>query len=369
MWIEKLKTGKYRYAERYIEPSSGAYKRVSVTLEKKTAQTKKQAQEILNERIANIYEEYERKRLNIVTFREVVDRYLLSQKGVLKDSTLSVNAGRCNALCDVLGGDTLVTDLTARYVKECFMRANKPPSVLNVYLIRFKAVIRWAYKNDFIKDVSFLDKLERYKENKISVSTSNKFLEEFEYKAVLSALKKKRYKDLTSFLLLSGLRINEALPLVASDIDLQERVVHVTKSFEVSTKKVSTAKNASSMRDVFIQDELFELCKELKLDALANKLQYGCDYIFQKEGKPIQYNAYRIHLHTYCDGVTSKNVTPHIFRHTHASILAENGVDYETISRRLGHSKGSPITKEVYIHVTHTMQKRDRAQLNAVSFL
>ena len=48
MWMEKLPNGKYKYNERYIDPLTEKYKYVSVTLNSKSNQAKKQAQSMLD---------------------------------------------------------------------------------------------------------------------------------------------------------------------------------------------------------------------------------------------------------------------------------------------------------------------------------
>ena len=47
MWIEETKNGKYKFVEQYTDYITGKKKRVSVTLEKKTAAAKKSAAAIL----------------------------------------------------------------------------------------------------------------------------------------------------------------------------------------------------------------------------------------------------------------------------------------------------------------------------------
>lgn len=51
MWTEKMKNGKVRFVERYIEPLTGQTKKVSVVLDKNTTATQKQATEVLQARI------------------------------------------------------------------------------------------------------------------------------------------------------------------------------------------------------------------------------------------------------------------------------------------------------------------------------
>ncbi|WP_252520288.1 tyrosine-type recombinase/integrase [Streptococcus infantarius] len=45
----------------------------------------------------------------------------------------------------------------------------------------------------------------------------------------------------------------------------------------------------------------------------------------------------------------------HIFRHTHISFLAEQGVPLEAIQDRVGHNRGSRVTN-IYLHVTQKIK-------------
>ena len=51
MWIEELSNGKYKYFERYKDPYTEKWRKVSVTLESGSNRAKKEAQKILEEKI------------------------------------------------------------------------------------------------------------------------------------------------------------------------------------------------------------------------------------------------------------------------------------------------------------------------------
>ncbi len=51
-----------------------------------------------------------------------------------------------------------------------------------------------------------------------------------------------------------------------------------------------------------------------------------------------------------------RTITPHALRHTHASLLMEQGINIDIIFGRLGHENSS-ITREIYLHVTEKLKK------------
>ena len=58
-------------------------------------------------------------------------------------------------------------------------------------------------------------------------------------------------------------------------------------------------------------------------------------------------------------------VSFHDLRHTHATLLLEQGVPIKTVSERLGHSS-IRITGDVYAHVTNAMQRQAADTIQAV---
>ena len=54
--------------------------------------------------------------------------------------------------------------------------------------------------------------------------------------------------------------------------------------------------------------------------------------------------------------------------HNHASLLLEQEVDVDTISRRLGHAD-SKITKEIYLHITKKKQEQENSKIKEIQLL
>ncbi len=63
--------------------------------------------------------------------------------------------------------------------------------------------------------------------------------------------------------------------------------------------------------------------------------------------------------------IPGKHLSTHIFRHTHISMLVEQGVPLKAIMKRVGHNDPKT-TLAVYTHVTESMQEKMRESLNKI---
>lgn len=368
MWIEEKANGKYKFIERYTDYLTGQKKRVSITLEKNTAQSRKLAQRTLNEMISNAST---RNNPNRITLRNLADAYHKEQQETIKQSTYMRNYRTCNAVVACLGEQTLVERLTAQYVREKFLATGKAHGTLNERLVRFKAMIRWGYRNDMISDISFLDKIGTFKDIPHRTKIQDKFLEAEELKALLDGMDIEIWRYLTEFLALSGLRFGEAAALDKADIDYKTHLIHVTKTFDHRNLVTTSTKTLCSTRDVYMQPELVVCCKKLNELMLKRKLQYCIQdthglYLYGTDGKNIHYDAYNKYLRENSLRILGRECTTHVMRHTHASLLLEKGIAVDTISRRLGH-ENSRVTREIYLHVTEKLKEKDNEQISKVS--
>lgn len=366
MWTEKTKNGKFKHVERYTDPITGKEKKVSVTTEKNTAQARKSAQRALLTKIDALLDA---RTLSNITLAELREKWLTDKRRRWKESSYISEKRNSHKVVEMLGADCIANKLTARYVREHIVDPGEDLELAAGRISVFKRMIIWGFKNDYIEDKSYLDKLEKKSPFEgTDEDIEQKYLESDEVAKLLKEMKKEPWRTLTRFLVLTGARIGEALSLTANDIDLKNRYIIISTNYDYINKLSSSPKTRSSKRRVYIQDELFALAKELKKCALANKLIYGNDLVFQQEGNPLAYPTYRYQLNQVSKKALGRTITPHTLRHTHTSLLAEQGVDIETISRRLGH-EDSHITKKIYLHVTKKMRERDNQQIQSIKIL
>ena len=370
MWSEQLPSGNVRFAERYEDPMTGKIRTVSCTLEKDTRVTRKAATQILEEKI--------QERLTAspspdkkLTLSGLIERYREDQKRTVKASTYSRNVFATKRLMDILGSDTLVSKLNAGYVRKKFGETGDENGTLNERLTRLKALIRWGYKNDYITDIRWLDKLDKGPDPEKKERLQDKFLEGDELKKLLAGMTVPQWRLMTAFLALSGLRVGEAIALDMEDVDFQDRTIHVTKTWDTNNKLETSAKTLSSSRDVYIQDELLDLCRKIKAFTLSENLRNGCRsplFFCNLNGDHVEYAAYNKYLKENALRILGREVTPHVLRHTHVALMAEAHVELEIISRRLGH-KTSKVTRDIYYHVTKRAQARANEAIRGIRLI
>ena len=340
-------------------------KRITVTLipsgKKKTDD--EIAAEALKKKIKDIYEGIGQ--AEELTLKTLQDRYIDYQKKHVKPQTAENDRRHLNTIVRLLGEDTLVNRLTAPFVDK---RLDSEPVTFNERLKRFKAWIRWAYRMDLVDDIRYIDKLIPKKTDPVRVKDAEKYLEHDEIRTLLTGMSVEKWKLLTEFLILTGLRIGEAIAL--NDKDVSD-VIHVTKTYSPLLHGISTTKTATSTRDVDIQPELEDCIHKIRNFIRKEKMMYGYRssiFLPDIDGNYISYDAYSKYFRENCEHLLGRRLTPHALRHTHTAMMAEAGVPLETISRRLGHSD-SKITKEVYMHVTDRMRMKDRERIRKVKIL
>ena len=273
----------------------------------------------------------------------------------------------------LLGESTLVSRLNAGFVKQNLFKKGDDPGTYNERLKRFKAMIRWGYCNDYISDIRYLDKLKSLPDPKKKERLEDKYLEADDLKTLLNAMNVQKWKYLAELQSLSGLRCGEAIALTMDDVDFKSKNIDINKTYDVVNKLVSdTPKTNCSNRDVYMQPELENLCRDIWHYTLTNQIKYGyrCNlFMCDVNGNHLEYMAYNKYLReTGIRALGRDNITTHVMRHTHVSLMAEAGVPLETITRRVGH-EDSEITKKIYLHVTKRMKERDRELIQNVKIL
>ena len=176
-----------------------------------------------------------------------------------------------------------------------------------------------------------------------------------------------------------GLRRGELGGLEWSNVDFKENAVTIKNNLIYTNGyvKMTTPKTLESCRNIYISDALLQILKSLRKIQNENKLKYGEFYeenIFEDEkfdlimkwfnGKNIHPMFYPKKLKKILNTINiDKNIRWHDLRHTNATLLLSQGIDFKVIQERLGHSDIGT-TMNIYSHVNKDMQKDATEKLN-----
>lgn len=168
-----------------------------------------------------------------------------------------------------------------------------------------------------------------------------------------------------TFMFFTGVRPGECMALRFSD--LEDNFIHIRHNLTTKGGRfLDTPKNISSYRTIIIDDYLFsELCKLKKY--YINKYNDECfDYFIFGGINPLAPTTInRIKLKA-CSKANIRPITLHQFRHSHATLLVNEGIPINDVAKRLGHSKIST-TLDIYVHNNLEQEKRVLSTLNSLS--
>lgn len=157
-----------------------------------------------------------------------------------------------------------------------------------------------------------------------------------------------------------GLRKGEALALNYSDIDLENNVIHITKSLNSRTYLIKAPKTEAGYRDVPIPQAILSYIKNAKRDTIL---------VATRNGKPFAYsNAWNWSWNAYMKKICDKygvefRTTAHCLRHTYATILYEASIDELTACKLMGHAD-IKTTMKIYTHLREEHEARNITKLD-----
>lgn len=154
-----------------------------------------------------------------------------------------------------------------------------------------------------------------------------------------------RIRDIAVIELLfaTGMRISELCSLKPSDIDLESNNILIYG--KGAKERIIQLGNQEVMDALALYQQTFQKDIEACGYFFVNRLQHKLSD---------QSVRFMINHYAELSGIT-QHITPHMFRHSFATLLLEQDVDIRYIQRMLGHSSIS--TTEIYTHVSNAKQK------------
>jgi len=332
MWIEELPNGKYKYNERYKDPYTEKYRRVSITLTSKSNQAKKQAMMDLQDKINSAINKPNSKN---ITFSEAIELFISDYERKVKTSSFLSFKSTKKAVIATVGADTLIKNIDSIYLRKKLedMYYNQGYS-LN-YVKKVKAYILMVL--GYSQENGYNAEIPRFKLNLVErqTETIEKYLEKDELRSLIkqlnSHMRNTRKADMVEFMALTGLRYGELIAL--REDDLYEGYIKVTGTIDFRSGNYNevvrtTPKTKAANRNISLSDRAIEiLFKILQENRFYKETKEYKDlgYIFTtNKGIPIDYRTFAPALkNAAVKAGIRKPVTSHYLRHTHISFLAE----------------------------------------------
>lgn len=208
------------------------------------------------------------------------------------------------------------------------------------------ASIRAFYKYLYREEIIDFNPLDTVSGPKRSKSLPN-FLSDDEIETILTNVKistPSGYRNRVIFELLwvSGMRISELSGLNYENLNLEQNEITVFGKGAKERIVLIPNRTRESLKNYIenISDLIFKTRKGPKDPVFINNTGYR-----------LQNQSIRKALKEVVDNIElSKKVTPHVFRHSFATRLLENGADLRVVQELLGHSSIS--NTQIYTHVS-----------------
>ncbi|MDL2236802.1 site-specific integrase [Christensenellaceae bacterium OttesenSCG-928-K19] len=232
-------------------------------------------------------------------------------------------------------------------------------------LLTIKQILNQAVINDFI-----------YKNVAIGVSlppkqkTQKRALTTKEQKEIFGLKLPALTRSYLSIILYCGLRRGEAWALTKKDVNFKENTISVDKTVSLEGGlKVGPPKTTASIRTIPMPDTLVKILKPYL------KQQPGM-FVFGDSSGIMSDRDFRkmwddfISLYNKSKGgskdirAIADDITPHIFRHTYATMLYQAGVDLKSAQYLLGHATIA-MTLDIYTHLDKLNNVDMSKKLNA----
>ena len=374
MWMEELPTGKYKFFERYKDPYTEKLKKVSVTMEKKTPQAKNQAALLLQEKIK---QKLNKKQVESITFEEIYKLFYKTWSQTVKESTKHNCKSIDKKMKEVIPSDTLLANLDRRFLQEAIEKVIETNGHIAAKKVRhrLRGIFKYAVQYSYIEnnEVDYTTIPQRPKTLEELEKKRNNFLTMDEIKTLVNVLNGReyhqKYADMVLVLSLTGMRYGELTALQLKNIDFQNNKIEITGNFDSVNKIKTLPKTTNSIRIIKASKTVMEAIQR-QIARLSERFQplSSDDYIFcfERWNQPTTIACFIQILKKYGkEAGIDKNLTSHIFRHSHISFLAESGLPIKSIMDRVGHSNAK-MTLEIYSHTTQDMEDKLVDKLDSI---
>ena len=190
MWVKQLPNGKYKYFERYRDPYTEKWKRVSVTLNSGSNRAKKEAQRLLDDKIV---QKIESSSTTNVSFHSAFNEWWEFHQKQIKLTSIKSLAASVKRISDTIEQGTILSNINVRLIQSLLdtedwtdSQKYRAKTVLNTFFDYAMDQQLISYKPS--RKARLPEKTNKLEKQQVA---KNKYLEPDEYSRLLKELYRK----------------------------------------------------------------------------------------------------------------------------------------------------------------------------------
>lgn len=286
--------------------------------------------------------------LEKITFKDFMTMYVKHKEIHREYSTVSSIHFAWKKFTDL--NDLPIEDITSLHTQNCVDKMVKEElsyNTVKTYMALIGGAFNYGITRKIIKD----NPIENLTVPEDKESNEIKVLETWELDDLLSKLKNKRYRMIAMIAGTCGLRLGEIIGLKWDCVNFKDATITVNKQWkEIAKGKwgYGPVKRKNSNRTVPIPPRTLSAFERYKEDIpthISNRIFYqnrSTKSLGEDMGSAFKRVGY--------------DITVHGLRHTYATTLIANGVDFKTVAKLMGHDVEQTI--KTYSHVTDSMMNK-----------
>lgn len=278
-----------------------------------------------------------------LTLRELYNLFRENKRQELTYNTLKnyeLTLARLSGIADCKMAEITAQDL----INAINGLSGLSPSSINLSIAKIKVLFKYAKNVCNLIKIDPSTRLHYIKERRKKTVSA---LTQSELNSLLKSMQAERIDIYTmcSIAGYAGLRFGEIAGLTADDIDLKNKVLHVSKQYGLISRNLyafKPVKSNNGFRDVPIPPALISILAE---------------YLQADIKRPIDGRIFIVCESSYVNARIKKykkDFSIHKLRHTYATLLLAHGVDVKTVAALLGDTVNTVI--KTYIHYNDEMR-------------
>lgn len=302
-----------------------------------------------------------------VTVADLTEEFIRARKDELRASSLDNYARHARLYILPILGDTKIDKLTVRILQEWKQSERLSTLALTTKRGIYKSlqqILNYAVKMEMLPrnpldSVGNFVEVEFKPHDEMDYYTADEFLR---YMDAAKKMQSSRHYVFFAMAFYTGMRRGEINALKWSDID--GNVIKVRRSINNKNGQETPPKNRASIRDIQMPAPLINILAAHKARQMREK-KFTEGWRVCGGSAPIPDSSLQRANIRIAAAAGLRAIRIHDFRHSHASLLCNEGINIQEVARRLGHSD-IQTTWRVYAHLYPREEERAVNILNNI---